>query len=786
MAQVPPAFYVLFNDVASSHYDGGLGTVMKRLADMSLRVKLILIIMLGSMSILLFVSTAFILQDIFFFRQAVRRELDVRAGILGINSIAPMLYDDRKAATENLRAMEGDPHILAAWVLDTNGTVFATYGGEDSLELEPPAFEKERTVMSSPGQLTVVRPIVNEGLQLGYIVIASNLQELYDRLRQYALLVGVVFLLSSLLALLISNRLQAVVSRPIMRLSRIMTDITNKQNYSIRVKPQGRDEVGALYEGFNRMLEGIEAGTKKLTFQIEQRKYAEAALLKSEQNLSITLNSIADAVVVTDTVGHIIRLNPVAESLIGKDIRHVYGSMIDEVLRLRHAQTGMLLVRPAAEVYSAGHAFTEPGPLLMDSLDDKEYRVTVSGAPIRETSGQLLGAVLVLHDVTDQEQMEQQLRQSQKMQALGQLTGGVAHDFNNMLGGIMGAASLIEMELDAEHPCREYLSLIHNATDRASAMIKQMLVFSRNEKSSNEPVDLHEVIDSVMKLLKHTMDPRIEICIQLQAEKPMTMGDPVLLQSALLNIAVNARDAMVEGGQLSFTTWNMELSEEFCSLQSYPVTAGTYLVVSIIDTGCGMDAKTRERIFEPFFTTKDPGKGTGLGLSAVYGIVKEHKGIVNVYSELGRGSEFKLFLKTLEPGSVQGKVSQEQWIEGSGRILLVDDEEILLSTADSILTKMGYQVTATSSPIAALDILEKDPRAYDLVILDMVMPDMSGLELYQKMTQRIPNLPAIFASGFAHTEELEEIRSRKEVAFISKPYRKEALSSVVHKVLHHC
>jgi PAS domain S-box-containing protein len=405
-------------------------------------------------------------------------------------------------------------------------------------------------------------------------------------------------------------------------------------------------------------------------------------------------------------------------------------------------------------------------------------------APIISSSGEVVGHVGANEDITGRRQLEAQLRQAEKMDAIGQLAGGIAHDFNNQLVGILGYAEMLREEAGSNPTLTRYADNILLAVKRSSDLTAQLLAFSRKGKYLTTTVDLHRVVFEVVSLLKHSIDKRISVQQQLKANPSTTVGDPTQLQSAVLNLALNARDVMPDGGELVFATDVVELDEEYCGTVPYDVTPGSYLQVSVADTGTGMDEQTRARIFEPFFTTKEPGKGTGMGLAAVYGTIKNHKGSITVYSEPGHGSTFRLYLPLVSESSVVPDAirTPAERVEGGGHVLLVEDDEMVRDVGRQMLEALGYTVTTRADGAQALEHYEKEWRSIDLVILDMVMPVMGGKEAFIAMRKINPDIVALLSSGFSIDGEPQNIIDEGVKGFIQKPFRRGELAQKVMEV----
>ncbi len=394
-------------------------------------------------------------------------------------------------------------------------------------------------------------------------------------------------------------------------------------------------------------------------------------------------------------------------------------------------------------------------------------------------------AYSLFSDITEQRAMEKRLKQSEKLEALGQLAGGLAHDFNNQLGGIIGFADLIMDRGIADPFIKEYSGKIIDCAQHVANLTGQLLSFARLGNYFSIPVDMHKIIEDVISMLSHSIDKKINIRKMLNAESSFVTGDPSQLQSAILNIGLNARDAMPDGGDLEFRTDIIELDEEYCSNHEYEVIPGEFLRISITDSGVGIDKEIRDKIFEPFFTTKEFGKGTGMGLAAVYGTVKSHKGAIYVYSEKDKGTVFKLSFPleknlAVDKKKVTGGHSVEK---GDGHIMLIDDEEVICELGKRILGNLGYRVTICRGGPEAVKLYEKNWKDIDLVIIDQVMPEMNGGEVLSRFKEINPDVVAIISSGYSENGFGGTAKSDGAQGFIQKPYRIADMSKMVSDVM---
>jgi len=379
--------------------------------------------------------------------------------------------------------------------------------------------------------------------------------------------------------------------------------------------------------------------------------------------------------------------------------------------------------------------------------------------------------------------LEDQLRQSQKLEAIGQLAGGVAHDFNNLLGGIMGNAELIQIHAGKDQELGKYVRKIIQSANKAADLTHQLLTFARKARVNFLPTDVHDRISNVIELLAHTIDKRIVMATDFGAPHSKINGDSNMLENALLNIAINARDAMAEGGTITFVTANASLTAETMPAGVKDLASGEYVLVSIKDTGTGIDKSTVQRIFEPFFTTKELGKGTGLGLASVYGCICQHNGQITVESEIGSGTMFTLFLPVCPVAQSKESSADPVCIHGKGNILVIDDDEIIGDTAVEILKGLGYSPVFFKDAPEALEYFRTNNGSISAVVLDIIMPKINGLDVYKKMKELNPGVKVIIASGYSDNNQERQIMSEGAMEFVQKPYRAYELSSALARTV---
>jgi len=493
------------------------------------------------------------------------------------------------------------------------------------------------------------------------------------------------------------------------------------------------------------------------------------------------LNAVQQAVVATDPEGIVIFWNKFAENLYGWTAEESVGRTIEELtpspfLRDHGAQI--------VERGAAGESWT--GEFLVQGKSGKAFPALLTTSPVLDERGRVLGFVRVSIDLTERRNLEEQFRQSQKMDAVGRLAGGIAHDFNNLLTVIRLNTELIIESFDPTDPRSDDVKQIKSAAERASSLTRQLLAFSRKQILQPRVLDMNSVVGTVEPMLRRLIGEDITITSQCSA-RGYVVADPGQLEQILVNLVVNARDAMPQGGRITIETKNVELDENYTSEHS-PVVAGRYVMLAVGDTGVGMSVDTREHAFDPFFTTKEAGKGTGLGLATVYGIVKQSGGYVWIYSEPGHGTALKLYFPEVSAAAAFGTGPEYQPTvktsnRGSETILLVEDEEAVRGLACRILERQGYRVIPAQHGRDAMEIATREEGQIDLVLTDVVMPGMNGRGLVERLSGIRPAIKSLYMSGYTDDDIIRRGFIEPSKSFLQKPFTSEALLQTVRKVL---
>lgn len=415
--------------------------------------------------------------------------------------------------------------------------------------------------------------------------------------------------------------------------------------------------------------------------------------------------------------------------------------------------------------------------------------INFSLRPILDQSGALTMIVAEGNDVTNEHEskrkesaMSELLHQTQKLEALGQLAGGIAHDFNNSLTGIIGAAELIKTSKAFPPELTDFVQMILKAAERAGNLTKKLLTFSRKGNKASTAVNVAPIVNDAAAILRSTINKNIEVIIEQNASQTSVIGDDALLQNCLLNLGINASHAMGDGGKLTISLANLTLDEQYCAASPFNLKPGEYLEITVRDTGCGMPPEVQCRIFEPFFSTKDQGKGTGLGLAAVYGTIREHNGAITVYSEVGTGSVFHIYLPVCSSQKLTG-ITHDPVPIGTGTVLLIDDEELIRITADAILKGLGYTVIQAENGVEGIKAFKENRDKIVLVILDMIMPVMGGREAFIKLREISQTVPIVISSGFAKEEDMLALKAQHIGGFLQKPFRRAQLAEVLARAI---
>jgi PAS domain S-box-containing protein len=556
--------------------------------------------------------------------------------------------------------------------------------------------------------------------------------------------------------------LERVILSRVANLSDGITHIGASGNLSARLEVRGKDELAYLGTAINSMLEDLENA------QIEQHQ--------GRTRLGVMMEKMPAILWTTDTELRYTSAVGAGLEPLGLRSNELTGKTLFEYFETRDPEFPSI----------AAHRKALKGESVTYELQWKSRVFESHVQPLRGNEGEFIGLIGVALDITDRKHLADQLRQAQKMQAVGELAGGVAHDFNNLLMVVKGHAEMLSDRLPQVSPQRFNVEQIQTAAERAASLTRQLLAFSRKQVLKPRVLDLNEVVGGMIQMVSRLIDDNIELAFLPGAKLGNVKADPSQIEQVVLNLVVNARDAMPSGGRLTIETSSVELDKNYTAKHAVvELEPGPYVMLTVTDTGCGMDAQTQARIFEPFFTTKEPGKGTGLGLATVYGVVKQSGGYVWVYSELGHGTTFKVYLPMV--AAAAEKLAAEKLnpapSSGTETILFVEDEQSVRELVREYLSGCGYSVLDASDGVQALEIVAMHPGVIQLLITDVVMPRLSGRELATQIASSRSDLKVLYISGYTDDSVFRHGVLEGGMEFLQKPFNLKALAQKIREIL---
>ncbi|HVM59851.1 MAG TPA: ATP-binding protein [Verrucomicrobiae bacterium] len=753
--------------------------------------KLMAVMMLASSTALLLACLGFVTFQMIGFIRSEKQNLATLGDVIAANSTAALSFHDQASAVETLHGLGAEPRILRACLYGRDGSLFATYYRGGIQPSCPAMVPSGSAQLIEHGRLTVSRDVVLDGERIGTLCLQADLApEVMAYLRRAAIILVSVMGASLLATLGLSRKLQRFISDPILRLATVARIVTDKKDYSVRAEQESHDETGLLTAVFNEMLGQIQQrdGALRLANEELEKRVLERAeeLRASEATIrSVFLAAPVGICILKD------RVIQSANEYWSETFGHPKESIIGRSPRL---------------FYESDEEFERAGHELYDHLKDRgvqwietrlrhgdgSFRNVVINAALLRRGDPSAGVVVVIHDITEVKRAEealhlseQQLRQSQKMEAMGRLAGGVAHDFNNLLTVMAGYCGILLDETDPAHPNRRCIEEIQQAAERAAALTRQLLAFSRKQVLQPKVLDLNEVVSGLDKMLRRLIGEDIELRTDLQPDLDHVKADPGQIEQVVMNLAVNARDAMPRGGKLTIQTSNLLLDSSTFE-GDRELVAGCYVMLAVTDTGIGMGDDVKAHLFEPFFTTKGVGKGTGLGLATCYGIIKQSGGDIRVYSEPGHGTTFKIYLpRVSEKAAGAGGASRTAALpRGTETILVVEDEPGVRRLTCATLRTCGYNVIESCDGADGLRVArEHDLQKIDLAVSDVIMPNMSGKELADQLRVLRPDMKILLTSGYTDDALAHHGVLEAGLAFLEKPFSRASLAQKVRDVL---
>ncbi|WP_224982293.1 ATP-binding protein [Geomonas agri] len=674
------------------------------------------------------------------------------------------------------------PDVLSVQVTEPDGHILCNIkrpsrGAPPKLSYDTKVIavpSKTEPVLRREGDQLVSWAPIFAGTHLGWVRMALTLKtatQLQEATWNSSLQIGALWIMVGTLLMIM------VVKRPlkaVRELSQFAQELQDRKGAQVSVR-RGVYEIDLLADALNH--------------SSTELREAEQRLLAEQERLTVTLQSIGDGVIATDTGNRIMLLNQIAEQLTGWREEDAKGMELGQVLKLGSDAEYVEVMAQLNSVLTARRTLELSGQHHLLSRNGALRTVTANGAPIIDSSGQLAGMVLVIRDITEKAEIEaekrglaQQLAQSQKMEAVGQLAGGVAHDFNNMLGVIIGHAELALLRTDTSAEMHDRLNEILDAANRSADITRQLLAFSRQQHAEPKVLDLNETIARMLKMLHRLIGEDIDLSWSPGFNVSKIRIDPSQLDQVMANLCVNARDAIAGVGKIEIDTQNVTL-DMHDQARMADLTPGDYVMLVVSDSGRGMTREVMDRIFEPFYTTKEFGRGTGLGLATVFGIVKQNSGNIEVASEPGHGATFRIYLPAVHEDAKESTRERERPAGGTESILLVEDEPAIMEIGTTILSQLGYTVYAAGSPEKAIAIAADRSKDIDLLLTDIIMPGMNGRDLSERLSQTRPELKCLFMSGYTADVIAERGKVDEDMCFLQKPFTMQTLAAKVREVL---
>lgn len=745
---------------------------------LSLRARQTLIIMLVSTAVLLSSGAAFLVAEDLAFRRELTGNVAVLAEAVGSNCAAAIDFDDEEAARETLGALQANPGIVAAGVYNAGGRMLASYQRDGGVAEPLPAAAEGAEVFAGD-RLIVSRPVRRRDADIGRIVVVSDLQGLAARRARYAAALAVILPVALVMAYVLSRRLGQVIVDPIASLARTARAVTAREAYGVRARKRRDDELGLLVDAFNEMLGRIEERETAL-----QRSHAdlEARVAQRTRELATslamvtaTLEATTDGILVTDTRGTVTGANErfktmwrLADVAVGAPA----GPTVAAIAEATTDPEGCLALIHAASV--------KPDDDTFDLLTLTDGREIERRSHPQRIEGASAGRVWSFRDVTERRRLEGQLLESSKLETVGRLAGGVAHEFNSIMTVILGHAELLMGALPAGQPLARHALEVQRAGQRAAALTRQLLAFGRRQILRPEPLDLARVLERVSAVLAHALGEGITLHV-VPRRVHLVRADASQIEQVIVQLAMRARDAMPDGGTLTIDLGDVAVGPSAAG--PHPsLPPGRYVVLEMTDTGAPMDAETRAAIFEPFASLEQDEVHPGLGLATCYGIVKQSGGHIDVESRPDRGTTFRVYLPQLVAGMGRPAVTPESRA-AAGTLLLVEGDALLREVAAELLGRRGYAVVAVASAFEAFDVLYRAGTGpIDLLIADAIAP-AGGVDLVRRLRAAHPSARVLLTGAYADQMQAVTDATGESPGFLAKPYTPAALVSAVSGLL---
>ena len=758
---------------------------MNSIKNLPLRVKLLFIILGTTFLALSIAFTVIVINDIDRLKEELVSNTKINAKLIGEYCIGPIAFEDYASLqTKVLVKAQNIPNIESAQIIkeDSLRNTIAHFGSNAAFTNVPIPTGKD-TIFHTEHSLHIVHKIEHAGEVIASIHLQCSKEGLQEKINKEIILFIVLLLGILILTFLLANYFQKLIASPILKLASVSKQITTEGNYSIHLHKKYNDEIGQLYENFNEMIN-----------QIKNRADARDAAIKqaeeSKARLGLVLDSVSEGYWDWDLIKGEIFFSDKWLSSLGY-VREEIEPSLRFYEQLIHSED-LSLVKSSRELhFDSETKFYECEFRILRK--NGEYRWTLDRGRVvqRDERGRptrMVGTNVDISVRKDAEKtqtlLEAQLRQAKKMETIGTLAGGISHDFKNILTPILGFTDLVMQTLPETHEVQEDLQKILTAARRANELVNQILTFSRQTEAEKRPINLNQIIEESIPLLRATIPTTIDIDLDISSNSSFILADETQIQQVIMNLCTNAYHAMEElGGSMSVKLSEKEFYESQ-TLGSTTIEPGKYVVLKVADSGKGISKENIDRIFDPFFTSKKVGKGTGLGLSVVHGVITKQRGVIHVESEIDFGTTFTIYLPYYDKGDehVSAPVRVSNSIRGEEKILVVDDEEINAFVLKRMLSNLGYKITFTADSEEAAQMIKTNPKQFDLIITDQTMPRLTGLELASIANEVRANFPVIIITGsmelIHQKEKYTQVRD-----ILVKPFEINDINRAIRKIL---
>lgn len=748
-----------------------------------------LIVMLASGFALFLGTGAYMGYSINNLRKEARADIQAQAQILAANLSGALEFDDSAHALSVISTLQSKPQFVSAAVVDLSGKLLVARPGGFTVPMGVKAFPPRL----EGDHISVCYPVAYQDRLKGYVYLVSDLSALRHRTLSFVWISCLGLILALLSAFWLGSVLQGIISRPIINLAQTARNVSAIKDYSLRAPPGGQDEIGGLIVDFNNMLAQIQTQdadlqsarndlekrvaqrTSELEQQIAKRLKMEAEMEQQKEFLDVTLRSIGEGIVAVDLEGKVIHMNAVAEYLTGWTAAQAAGHPLGEVMPLYSDKGGSFNPHWLKDLLDLSEKAQPAREYMLLSRKGDERFIAPFVGVVKENDGRVKGNVVGFRDVTEKRRTDQELLKASKLESISLLAGGLAHDFNNILTAILGNISLAKMAPCTDHEQAMALQDAESAAVRAGELTRQLLTFSKGGAPVKKNASLSELIQETVTFVLHGAN--VAATVQIAPGLWPAEVDSGQISQVIQNLIINAIQAMPQGGKLQVRATNFVNSGE----NGLPLAQGDYVLISVEDRGSGIAPENLSKIFDPYFTTKS--SGHGLGLAMCYSIIRNHQGHIGVRSLLGYGSTFDVYLPATINAQVELSEPDEQIIQGSGRVLIMDDELYILKLISHVIERLGYEVFLAKDGQEALTIHRQQIEAgkpLDIIILDLTVPGgMSGREAIEKLRQVDKTVKTVVSSGYYNDSTLSQYRECGFDAVLPKPYDVQELSMVL-------